>query len=83
MLRRKLIHEEYSDRQKKQNLPKQSKSGEEEKDARREREESKSVCKICQEPLFNYNDKVFALGTCNDVFHFECMKEWLKSCIEN
>lgn len=33
--------------------------------------------------LFSEGMNIIALGSCSDVYHIECIKQWLTSCIEN
>ena len=56
----------------------------EERQARLNQEQQSNVCQICQEPLFTEDGgEVFALGVCNDIYHAECIKPWVSTCIEN
>ena len=56
----------------------------EERKARQAQEEEGNICKICQEQLFGEDGaEIIVLGACNDIFHVECIKPWLTTCIEN
>ena len=55
-----------------------------EREARKAQENENNICQICQEPLFaGDGSEVFVLGVCTDIFHVECIKPWLTTCIEN
>ena len=55
--------------------------------ARTTAEYDANLCQICQMPLFEEVEgeelDIFVMGTCSCVYHKECIKPWIKTCIEN
>ena len=53
--------------------------------ARIAQDEARNLCQICQDSLFTgaADQKVFALGVCSEVFHTDCILQWIKTCIED
>lgn len=50
----------------------------EERKERQKRENELQICEICQMTLFDEESSpVFTIGNCSDVYHQECILNWL------
>lgn len=49
---------------------------------RKTEEYEREVCQVCQESLFIADYTVYTMSVCSDVYHAECIKPWLTSCME-